>query len=91
MGDADHDRGVGPRHRSVCARWRLRFLLTRSAPGGRSKKRFRRCSSYADGDDVVLETLKPTMLLQMFNEPSLSGVAREVETAIAEIMKEAAG
>jgi hypothetical protein len=39
----------------------------------------------------VLETLKPTMLLQMFNEPSLSGAAREVETAIAEIMKEAAG
>jgi len=50
-----------------------------------------RVSIYSDGDDVVLETLKPTMLLQMFNEPSLSGVAREVETAIAEIMKEAAG
>ena len=50
-----------------------------------------RVSVYADGGDVVLETLKPTMLLTMFNAPSLSGVAQEVETAIAEIMQEAAG
>ncbi len=43
-----------------------------------------------EGDDVVLETLKPTMLLQMFNEPSLEGTANEVEAAVTEIMREAA-
>lgn len=50
-----------------------------------------RVSIYVDGEDVVLETLKPTMLLPMFREPSLGGVAGEVEAAIAEIMREAAG
>jgi uncharacterized protein (DUF302 family) len=49
-----------------------------------------RVSIYADGQDVVLETLKPTMLLPMFKEPSLSGLAQEVETAVTEIMQEAA-
>jgi hypothetical protein len=34
---------------------------------------------------------KNSMLLPMFNEPSLSGIAQEVETAVAGIMKEAAG
>jgi hypothetical protein len=33
--------------------------------------------------------LKPTTLLAMFNTPQLEGVAREVETTIAKIMKEA--
>jgi uncharacterized protein (DUF302 family) len=41
-----------------------------------------RVSIYADGGDVVLETLKPTTLLPMFNEPALEGTAKEVETAI---------
>ena len=49
-----------------------------------------RVSIYVDGDDVVLETLKPTMLLPMFNEPLLEGTAKEIETAITEIMREAA-
>ena len=49
-----------------------------------------RVSIYVDGKDVVLETIKPTMMLRMFNEPSLEGTAQEVETAIAEIMREAA-
>jgi uncharacterized protein (DUF302 family) len=49
-----------------------------------------RVSIYVDGKDVVLDTLKPTMLLQMFNEPSLLPTAREVEAAIGEIMREAA-
>jgi uncharacterized protein (DUF302 family) len=49
-----------------------------------------RVSIYVDGKDVVLETLKPTMLLQMFNEPSLLPTAGEVEAAIGEIMREAA-
>jgi uncharacterized protein (DUF302 family) len=50
-----------------------------------------RVSIYLDGKDVVLETLKPTVLLPMFNEPSLEGTAIEVEAAVTEIMKEAAG
>ena len=49
-----------------------------------------RVSIYVDGKDVVLETIKPTMMLRMFNEPSLEGTAKEVEMAIAEIMREAA-
>jgi len=49
-----------------------------------------RVTIYVDGKDVVLETLKPTMLLKMFNEPALSATAKEVETAIEEIMREAA-
>jgi uncharacterized protein (DUF302 family) len=49
-----------------------------------------RVTIYVDGDEVVLETLKPTMLLKMFDEPSLSATAREVETAIGEILREAA-
>ncbi len=50
-----------------------------------------RVSIYADGKDVVLETIKPTVLLPMFNEPSLEGTANEVEAAVTEIMREAAG
>ena len=49
-----------------------------------------RVTIYVDGKDVVLETLKPTMLLKMFNEPALSATAKEVETAIGEILREAA-
>ena len=49
-----------------------------------------RVSIYVDGKDVVLETLKPTMLLPMFDEPSLEGTANEVEAAVTEIMQEAA-
>jgi uncharacterized protein (DUF302 family) len=49
-----------------------------------------RVSIYTDGKDVVLETLKPTVMLKMFNEPTLENTAREVETVIEEIMREAA-
>jgi uncharacterized protein (DUF302 family) len=49
-----------------------------------------RVSIYVEGKDIVLETLKPTVLLPMFNEPSLEETAKEVETAITEIMREAA-
>ena len=49
-----------------------------------------RVSIYVDGKDVVLETIKPTMMLRMFNEPSLEGTAKEVETAVTEILREAA-
>lgn len=49
-----------------------------------------RVSIYVDGRDVVLETIKPTTMLEMFDEPSLSATAEEVEKAIEEIMLEAA-
>ncbi len=49
-----------------------------------------RVSIYTDGKDVVLETLKPTVMLKMFNEPTLEDTAREIETVIGEIMREAA-
>ena len=49
-----------------------------------------RVSIYVDGGEVVLETIRPTMMLRMFDEPALEGTAKEVETAVAEIMQEAA-
>jgi uncharacterized protein (DUF302 family) len=49
-----------------------------------------RVSIYVEGKDVVLETLKPTMLLKMFREPTLEESAKEVETVIREILEEAA-
>ncbi len=49
-----------------------------------------RVSVYADGKEVVLETIRPTAMVKMFNEPTLETTAREVETAIEEIMREAA-
>jgi len=38
----------------------------------------------------VLETIRPTAMIKMFNEPTLETTAREVETVIEEIMREAA-
>lgn len=49
-----------------------------------------RVSIYVDGKDVVLETLKPTAMIHLFNEPTLEGTAKEVETVIGEIMRDAA-
>jgi uncharacterized protein (DUF302 family) len=49
-----------------------------------------RVTIYVDGKDVVLETIKPTTMLKMFDEPALEATAREVEAAIGAIMKEAA-
>ena len=49
-----------------------------------------RVSIYTDGKEVVLETIRPTMLLKMFNEPTLEPTAKEVETVIEEIMRAAA-
>jgi uncharacterized protein (DUF302 family) len=49
-----------------------------------------RVTIYVDGKDVVLETIKPTTMLKMFNEPALLPTAKEVETAIGEILREAA-
>ena len=49
-----------------------------------------RISIYEEGGRTILATLKPTILLAMFNTPELEGVAREVEVAIVRIMKQAA-
>jgi uncharacterized protein (DUF302 family) len=49
-----------------------------------------RISIYEEGAKTILATLKPTMLLAMFDTPQLEGVAQEVEDTILKIMKEAA-
>lgn len=50
-----------------------------------------RVSMYTDGDTVKLATIKPTALLEMFDQPGLVQVARDVEDVIVAAMKEAAG
>ena len=47
-----------------------------------------RISIYEEGGKTMLTALKPTMLLAMFNEPQLEGVAREVEDTMLRIMTE---
>ena len=49
-----------------------------------------RISVYEEGGMTILATLKPTMLLAMFNVPQLETVAQEVETTMTKIMHEAA-
>ena len=49
-----------------------------------------RISIYEEGGKTILATLKPTVLLAMFNTPQLEKVAQEVEDTIVKIMKEAA-
>ena len=49
-----------------------------------------RISIYREGGKTILATLKPTMLLAMFNTPKLEGVAQEVEDTIVKILKGAA-
>ncbi len=49
-----------------------------------------RISIYEQGGKTILATLKPTVLLAMFNTPQLGEVAQEVENTILKIMKEAA-
>ena len=50
-----------------------------------------RVSIYEEGSGIVLETLRPTLLIKMFQEPTLEGIAKEIETVIGEILNEAAG
>lgn len=50
-----------------------------------------RVSIYTQGRDVVVETIRPTAMIKLFNQPTLDSTAREVEAVIEEIMKEAAG
>ncbi len=49
-----------------------------------------RISVYEEDGKTTLATLKPSMLLAMFNTPQLAGVAQEVEDTIVKIMNEAA-
>lgn len=49
-----------------------------------------RISVYREGDEVVLATLKPTAMLELFGTAGLESVAREVEETIFSIMQEAA-
>lgn len=48
-----------------------------------------RISIYHEDDRTVLATLKPTLLLAMFNVPQLKEVAQEVEMTLIKIMQEA--
>lgn len=47
-----------------------------------------RISVYEEGGRTVLATMKPTMLLTMFNAPGAAATAQEVETVMVRIMDE---
>jgi uncharacterized protein (DUF302 family) len=47
-----------------------------------------RISLYREDDKTVLATLKPSLLLAMFNVPQLEEVAQEVEMTLIKIMQE---
>jgi uncharacterized protein (DUF302 family) len=49
-----------------------------------------RISVYREGDAVVLATIRPTAMLELFETSGLESVAKEVEAAILAIMQEAA-
>jgi uncharacterized protein (DUF302 family) len=49
-----------------------------------------RISVYEKDGKTILATLKPTILLALFNAPALRAVAQDVEDVIVKIMKEAA-
>ena len=49
-----------------------------------------RISVYREGAGVTLATLRPTVLLEMFQAPGLRAVAEEVEEVILKMMNEAA-
>lgn len=47
-----------------------------------------RISIYEEGRQTVLATIKPTMLLTMYNAPGAAATAKEVEDALVRIMDE---
>ncbi len=49
-----------------------------------------RVAVYDDGGETVIITIRPTKLLEIFNEPTLRNVAAEVEEVFEEILEEAA-
>lgn len=48
-----------------------------------------RIALYREGDRTVLASLRPTLLLQMFNVPALAHIAEEIEEAIKAMMQDA--
>ena len=49
-----------------------------------------RISIYEEGGKTISASLRPTILLGMFDSPQLEGVAKEVEDTIVKIMTETA-
>ena len=49
-----------------------------------------RISVYEEGGKTRLATIKPTVLIGLYPNPELKGVAVEVETTLVQIMDEAA-
>jgi len=49
-----------------------------------------RISVYQEGASVVLATIRPTAMIELFGTPELEAVALEVEETITKIMDEAA-
>jgi uncharacterized protein (DUF302 family) len=49
-----------------------------------------RISVYEEGGKTIMATLKPSMMLAMFDVPELSATARDVEATMLRIMQEAA-
>ncbi|HEV2492569.1 MAG TPA: DUF302 domain-containing protein [Terriglobia bacterium] len=49
-----------------------------------------RISVYQEGASVVLATIRPTAMIELFGTPQLEAVALEVEETITKIMDEAA-
>jgi uncharacterized protein (DUF302 family) len=49
-----------------------------------------RISIYEEGGKTILATLRPTILLGMFDSPQMEGVAKQVEDTIVKIMTETA-
>ena len=49
-----------------------------------------RISIYEESGKTILASLRPTILLRMFDSPQLEGVAKEVEDTIVKIMMETA-
>jgi len=50
-----------------------------------------RISVYQEGDEVVLATIRPTIMLALFETAGLEPIAQEIEATVLAIMKEAAG
>ncbi len=49
-----------------------------------------RVAIYNDGAEVVLETVRPTAIVKMFDEPALEATAAEIDAAVEAVMREAA-
>lgn len=47
-----------------------------------------RIAVYAEGGRTILATMKPTMMLSMFNTPGAAATAKEVEDTMVRIMEE---